>query len=126
MPYNAELEEKIDGMTKRWNGFARKKMFGGVGYLLHGNMCAGIWKDYLIVRMDKAQAAKSLKLMNVRPFDITGTSMAGWIMVAKAGWKRRAGLEKWLKIAKSFAATLPEKKGQKKKARKKTLREYRR
>ena len=119
MAYNLQLEEKIDSRTGRWKGLAKKKMFGGVGYLLNGNMCFGIWKDFLIVRMDKEQGARSLKLRNVRPFDITGTAMAGWIMVEAAGWKSAVALEKWLKIGKAFALKLPEKK------RKKTLREYR-
>jgi hypothetical protein len=41
-------------------------------------MCFGIWKDFLIVRMDKEQGEESLKQRNVRPFDITGKPMAGW------------------------------------------------
>jgi len=125
MAYNIRLEEKIDHATGRWKGLIKKQMFGGVGYLLNGNMCVGIWKDFLIVRMDKDGAARSLKLGTVRPFDITGTAMAGWIMVSEAGWKSAAGLEKWLKTAKEFAGTLPIKKA-KKQAKKKTLHAYRR
>jgi hypothetical protein len=74
--------------------------------------------------MDKEQGAKSLKDRNVKPFDITGRPMAGWVMVEKAGWKSAAGLAKWMGIGKDFALSLPEKKGKAKK--KKTLREYNR
>ena len=123
MAYSAKLEGKIDAVTARWQGLQKKKMFGGVGYLLKGNLCVGIWKDFLIVRMDKDEAARCLKLKNVRPFDITGTAMAGWIMVGDAGWKSTASLGKWLLIAKKFAGSLPEKK---KKTKKKMLREYQR
>jgi hypothetical protein len=125
MAYNAKLEEKIDALAKRWKGLEKKKMFGGICYLLNGNMCVGIWKDFLIVRMEKDEAARSLKLKHVRPFDITGTAMAGWVMVDEPGWKSAAGLAKWAGIGKAFAGSLPEKKGRKK-AKKKTRGEYRR
>jgi len=120
--YNAELETAIDSAVKRWKDVDKKKMFGGVCWLLKGNMCFGIWNDSLIVRMDKDQGEKSLTDRNVRPFDITGRPMAGWVMVEKAGWKSAAGLERWITIGKEYARSLPEKTA---KARKrKTLREY--
>jgi len=120
--YNAELETAIDSAVKRWKDVDKKKMFGGVCWLLKGNMCFGIWNDSLIVRMDKEQGEKSLTDRNVRPFDITGRPMAGWVMVEKAGWKSAAGLERWITIGKEYARSLPEKTA---KARKrKTLREY--
>jgi TfoX/Sxy family transcriptional regulator of competence genes len=122
MAYNAKLEEKIDGAAKRWQNMEKKKMFGGVCYLLKGNMAFGIWKDFLIVRMDKEEGEKSLKDRNVQPFDITGKPMAGWVMVKEAGWKSAASLAKWLGIGKEFALSLPEKMGKAKKT--KTLREY--
>ncbi len=78
MPYNTKLEERIDGLTARWKDFDKKRMFGGVCYLARGNMCFGIWKDALIVRMDRERSEKSLGMKNVRPFDITGRAMAGW------------------------------------------------
>jgi TfoX N-terminal domain len=120
--YNAKLETAIDSAVKRWKDVDKKKMFGGVCYLLKGNMCFGIWKDSLIVRMDRGMAEKSLTCRNVKPFDITGRPMAGWVMVEEAGWKSAAGLSKWIGIGKDFALSLPEKKAKAKK--KKTLREY--
>ena len=122
--YNTKLEENIDAAARRWRNVEKKKMFGGVGYLLKGNMAFGIYKDLLIVRMDKEQGARSLKDRNVKPFDITGKPMAGWVMVKEAGWKGRAGLGKWLGIGKQFALSLPEKKGKGKAKKTKTLREY--
>jgi len=121
--YNAKLETAIDSAVKRWKDVDKKKMFGGVCYLLKGNMCFGILKDFLIVRMDKEQGEKSLKARNVKPFDITGRPMAGWVMVEEAGWKSAVGLAKWIGIGKGFALSLPEKKEKAKK--KKTLKEYR-
>jgi TfoX/Sxy family transcriptional regulator of competence genes len=120
--YNVKLETVIDSAVKRWKDVDKKKMFGGVCYLLKGNMCFGIYKDSLIVRMDKDLAEKSLRGRKVKAFDITGRPMAGWVMVEKVEWKSAAGLVKWMEIGKEFALSLPEKKGKAKK--KKTLREY--
>ena len=55
MAYSTLLEEKIDAASGLWQNVEKKKMFGGVCYLLKGNMAFGIYKDFLIVRMDKAQ-----------------------------------------------------------------------
>lgn len=122
LAYNTKLEEKIDAAARRWQNVEKKKMFGGVCYLLKGNMSFGIHKDFLIVRMDKEQGEQTLKNANVQPFDITGKPLAGWVMVTEAGWKGRTGLAKWMEIGKQYALSLPEKKGKAKKA--KTLREY--
>ena len=78
-------EEKIDAAAKQWQNVVKKKMFGGVCYLLKGNMAFGIYKDNLIVRMDKERGEQSLKERNVKPFDITGRPMAGWVMIQEAG-----------------------------------------
>jgi TfoX/Sxy family transcriptional regulator of competence genes len=121
--YNTKLEEKIDTAIQRWQSVEKKKLFGGVGYLLKGNMAFGIHKDSLIIRMDKGQGEQSLKDRNVRPFDITGRPMSGWIMVQEAGWRSAAGLAKWISMGKQYALSLPEKK-RKTKKKTKTLREY--
>ncbi len=118
--YNLELETLIDARTGRWHGLGKKKLFGGSCYLLKGHMAFGIWKDFLIVRMDKEQA--SLKKADIRPFDITGKPMRGWLMVGETGWKKPAALEQWLGFGKKFAVTLPGK--ETKTRKKKTLREY--
>ncbi len=122
--YNATLEEKIDDAAKRWQNVEKKKMFGGVCYLLKGNMAFGIYKDFLIVRMNKEQGEQSLKNANVQPFDITGRPMAGWVMVREAGWESKAALEKWIGMGKQYALSLPEKKGKARAKKTKTLREY--
>lgn len=122
MSYNAKLEEKIDGATMRWKNVMKKKMFGGVCYLVKGNMAFGIWKDFLIVRIGKEQGERSLKNRNVEPFNITGRPMRGWIIVRESGWKSRDSLTKWIEVGKRFALSLPEKKVGTKKT--KTLKEY--
>jgi len=123
MAYNTKLEEKIEAEVKQWKGMEKKRLFGGVCWMLKGNMAFGIYKDFLIVRMEREQGEKSLKLANVEPFAITGKPMSGWVMVNDAGWKGRAGLIKWIGIGKEYAQSLPVK--EKKVRKKKILKEYR-
>ncbi|MCX5831413.1 MAG: TfoX/Sxy family protein [Deltaproteobacteria bacterium] len=114
MPYNTALEDKIEDITLSWDGIEKKKMFGGICYLLNGNMCFGIWKDYLIVRMAPELAAEKLNNDHVREFDIIGKPMKGWVMVEEGSWDKIEELTKWLDTGRSFALTLPKKAKKKK------------
>ena len=60
-------------------------MFGGIGFMLHGNMCVGVWKTSLIARLGPEQAEAALKEPNVVDFDITGRPMKGWVLVEAEG-----------------------------------------
>jgi TfoX/Sxy family transcriptional regulator of competence genes len=109
MAYDTKLENKIDEAIKNWKNVEKKKVFGGVCYLLKGNMALGIWNELLIVRVDKKEADQSLKERHVEPFNLSGRPASGWVMVKEPGWKNRAGLEKWIGSGKRFAQSLPEK-----------------
>lgn len=89
--------------------FFERKMFGGVGFLLRGNMCFGIWKDHLILRLGESGAGEALKKRNVKPFDITGRALKGWVMVAPAGMKSKTTLRQWVTEAIDFVSPLPRK-----------------
>jgi len=109
MAYSESLAERIRAHLKGTRGLVEKKMFGGVGFLLHGNMCVGVWKSSLIVRLDPDQTAEALKLPDVREFDITGRPMKGWILVEPDGLETDDQLRGWLDQAKQFVVTLPRK-----------------
>ena len=109
MPYSKEIEERIEKVVGRWKQIEKKKMFGGICYLLKGNMCFGIYKEYLIVRTGLEVAEKKLKERDVKPFDITGRPMKGWVMVGEKGWKGQGDLENWLDLGREYALTLPKK-----------------
>jgi len=123
VPYSRDLDERIEEHTVGWTDTVRKKMFGGVCYLLGGNICFGIFMDYLIVRMSADMAEEMLKQRYVKAFDLTGRPMKGWIMVEKGSWSDENELSSWLHIGRSYALTL-----KKKPQRKKSLEEiyYRR
>lgn len=108
MAYNESLAKRIDVLIKGKKGFSRKEMFGGVGYLLNGNMCVGIHKDDLIIRYDPKMTEEINKTGNVRAFDITGRPMKGWSLVNSEGIKG-AALKKWFELSLGFAKSLPKK-----------------
>ena len=109
MPYNKELETKIEDIIINWPNMGKRVMFGGVCYMLKGNLCFGIIKDYLIVRLGKEKAEEKLKLDNVLPFNVTGRPMKAWVMVDKNGYQTEEQLRDWLKAGWDFTGTLPPK-----------------
>jgi TfoX/Sxy family transcriptional regulator of competence genes len=82
MPYDPILSQRLDALLQGREGFEQKKMFGGIGWLLNGNMCVGVYKDWLITRVGEQAAAELFKEAHVKPMDITGKPMKGWTMVA--------------------------------------------
>lgn len=109
MPYNEEIETRINKTVKNWKGVDAKKMFGGVCHLLNGNMFCGVYKDFLILRLGETVAEEAMGKPNVKAFDITGRPMKGWIMVAQDGIKKDDQLKAWINKAKAFVKTLPAK-----------------
>ena len=77
MPYNTEIEARIDRIVSGWSYTDSKKMFGGICHLLNGNMFCGAYKDFMILRLGEENAGKALGLPFVRVFDITGRPMKG-------------------------------------------------
>ena len=109
MAYDERLAKRLHELIVKRNDFHSQKMFGGLGLLMRGNMCFGIWKDHLILRLGEPQAQNALKNKNVKPFDITGRAMKGWVMVAPAGMKSKETLQQWVKQAIDFVSQLPRK-----------------
>ena len=109
MAYNMDLEDRIEDLTGSWPDIVKKKMFGGICYLIRGNMGFGIWKDFLIVRAGQEKAERSLSEEGILPFDVTGRPMKGWIMVDGSLWEDPEELETWLVTGRDFALTLPAK-----------------
>jgi TfoX/Sxy family transcriptional regulator of competence genes len=108
MAYNIKLAERI---RSELSGipFVEKKMFGGVGFLLNGNMACGVHKENMIVRVDPEKHEKLLKKSHARIFDITGKPMKGWFIVEPEGLKTDKQLNTWIKEGVEFALTLPPK-----------------
>jgi TfoX/Sxy family transcriptional regulator of competence genes len=117
MAYDEKLAERIHAAVRGWRGLSTRRMFGSIGWMLDGNICAGIWKDSLIVRCGPDEWPRLLREPHVAEFDITGRSMKGWLMVRPTGIADARTLEEWLRRSHDFVRTLPKKAAtQKKKA----------
>ena len=109
MASNPKLVGRLSSILAGHPGVEGRKMFGGVAFLLNGNMCVGVHKDSLVVRVGERDAAPLLERAHVRPMDITGKPMKGWILVGPDGLKRRADLLRYVDAALEFVAALPAK-----------------
>jgi TfoX/Sxy family transcriptional regulator of competence genes len=109
MAYNETLAARIRQLLARRKNVEEKKMFGGVGCLLNGNMLVGVWKDSLIVRLGPDSYDDALLEPHVREFDITGKPMKGWVLVEPEGVEDDDQLKDWIERAAEFVKALPAK-----------------
>lgn len=109
MAFDAKLAARIRRRLGKRAGLVEKQMFGGVAFLLNGNMCCGVHGEEMIVRLAPEDTAKALAQANTHRFDLTGRPMQGWILVKPKGLATAAALGKWIGIASRYAASLPPK-----------------
>ena len=109
MAYDEGLAQRVREIVEEEPGFDEKKMFGGICFLLFGNMVCGIIKDDLIVRVGTDRYAETLKIPLTREFDLTGKPLKGWVMVLSEALDSDEELNDWLQRAVSFVRTLPPK-----------------
>ena len=108
MAYDEALAERIRDRLRDSAGVTEKKMFGGLAFLSHGNMTVGVHGDDLIARIDPGTTETALGEPGVRPFDMTGRPMRGWILVDGEALDD-AVLERWIEQARGYVASLPPK-----------------
>ena len=109
MASDPKLVACLERLLAGRKGVAPRKMFGGVCFMLNGNMCVGVHNDELIVRAGERQAEALLRRVHVRRMHLTGKPMRGWLTVGPAGIARTANLERYVDVALEFVATLPPK-----------------
>ena len=109
MAFDEALAERIRQLLARRKNVEEKKMFGGVGFLLHGNMLVGVWKNSLIARLGPDEGEEALREPHVKEFDITGRAMKGWVLVEAEGAEADDQLSGWIERATQFVRTLPAK-----------------
>ncbi len=109
MAYSESLARRVRSVLDRRPGIVEKKMFGGVGFLLRGNMAVGIWKECLIARLGATGAEAAKRRPHVVDFDITGRPMKGWVMIEPDGIDDDRPLAEWIERTLDFVATLPPK-----------------
>ena len=109
MAYNESLSLRIHELLTDQPGLVEKKMFGGIGFMLQGNMACGVNKDDLVVRVGPEGYGQAVIRPHARPFDITGRPMKGWVMVGPAGYSADEDLLAWVEQGVTFALSLPAK-----------------
>src|SRR6266403_1884429 len=109
MAFDEFLAQRIRDALSRKKNIEEKKMFGGICFLLNGNMLVGVWKDSLIVRLGADQGEDALLEAHVKAFDITGKPMKNWILVEPKGVEDDDRLKDWIRRAVKFVGKLPAK-----------------
>ena len=109
MAFDETLAQRIRDALARKKNIEEKKMFGGIGFLLHGNMLVGVWKNSLIVRVGPDGYEDALLETQVKEFDITGRPMKGWVLVEPEGVQDDDQLKNWIQQAVKFVGKLPAK-----------------
>ena len=109
MAFDERLAERVRRAIGKRQGILEKRMFGGLEFLLHGNMSCGIHGSELIVRIDPEATDSALGEPGTRVFDITGRPMKGWLLVNTSALRDEAALAKWVRRGLDHAATLPKK-----------------
>lgn len=113
MPYNTSLADRIrDRLIERLKmspTMTEKAMFGGVAFMVNGNMACGVHQQAMIVRVGPEKHAQAMAQPHTRPFDMTGRPMAGWVMVDPEGVEDDATLHAWIEQGLAFALSLPAK-----------------
>ena len=110
MAFDEALAERIRRRLARRKNVEERKMFGGVGFLLNGNLLVGVWKESLLVRLGPEQSDEALKEAHVSEFTITGRgTMKGWVVVSLEGVQNDDQLKGWIERAVKFVGKLPAK-----------------
>jgi TfoX/Sxy family transcriptional regulator of competence genes len=109
MAYDEGLGERIREVLAGTDGVSEKKMFGGLAFMVTGNMACGVIGDDMVVRGDPDDYAAWLAEPGVRVFDFTGRPMKGWIVVGAEALDGDDALERWVARGRDYAASLPPK-----------------
>jgi TfoX/Sxy family transcriptional regulator of competence genes len=110
MAYDEDLANRIRALIAGEPEVTEKKMFGGLAFLVGGNMAvAASGQGGLMVRVDPGETDAFLGKPHVRPFEMRGRSMQGWLRVDDGGITTKRQLEPWVKRGTEYARSLPPK-----------------
>jgi hypothetical protein len=96
MAYDKTLTERVRQALGGRSDITERKMFGGVAFLLNGRMCCGVAGPDLVVRLVESEMVAALKRPHVRPMDLTGRPLRGFVFVSPRGCRTDAALETWV------------------------------
>jgi len=108
--YNEQLAERIRVIIGKGPGISERRMFGGIAFMLNGNMFCGITRDDLMVRLGPDRFEEALASPAARPMDFTGRPMKGMVFVGPDGYGTDEKLRGWVEETLEYARRLPAKK----------------
>ncbi len=109
MAYDERLAERVRLELIAREGVSEKRMFGGIAFMVHGNMALAIDKDRLMVRVGPDRYEASLNKPHAGPMDMTGRPMRGFVLVNAEGMDKKEDLQDWVQQGMAFALSLPPK-----------------
>jgi TfoX/Sxy family transcriptional regulator of competence genes len=109
MAYDEELAERVRDLLAARAEVSERKMFGGIAFMVAGNMACGVLGEELIVRLGDEEGEKALSEHGVRPFDFTGKPMKGIVYISPERTSDESGLAEWVEAGADYAASLPPK-----------------
>jgi TfoX/Sxy family transcriptional regulator of competence genes len=107
--YDEDIAQRVRDVLSARADVSERKMFGGIAFMVGGNMACGVLGEDLIVRLDKEESEKALAEDGVRPFDFTGKAMKGIVYVSPERTSDDAGLAEWVEAGADYATSLPPK-----------------
>lgn len=110
MGYDEQLAERMRALLRGETGVTEKRMFGGLAFLINGNMSiSASGQGGLLLRLAPEQADVLLNEPHAQPLVMRGRAMQGWMRVTPEGLRRKGQLERWVKLGVAYARTLPPK-----------------
>ena len=110
MPYDEALASRIRELVRKEKGVTEKRMFGGLAFLIDGNMSVSAsGQGGLLLRVDPAETDKLLGKPHAHPFQMRGKVMQGWLRVDSDGLRTKRQLEPWVARGVAYARSLPSK-----------------
>ncbi len=111
MAYDEDLAARIRRILSVRGDIEEKRMFGGLTFMLGGNMCCGVAGDDLVLRVGTERAKQAVKKRYARLCDFTGKPMTTMVTIAPDGYRNNKALNDWVGMAVEYAAALPRKPG---------------
>lgn len=109
MAFDEALADRIRDVLTSRPEVSERKMFGGIAFMLAGNMAVGVIGEDLMVRLDPTDAKKALTEPHTRPMDFTGKPMKNMVYVDAEGTASDESLAGWVEAGADYAASLPPK-----------------
>jgi TfoX/Sxy family transcriptional regulator of competence genes len=109
MAYDESLAEKVADYLESQPDVTERKMFGGIGFMIQGNMAVGVSKDSLMVRVGAEGYEQALAQPHVKKVDMSGREMSGWVLVEPPALADEVGLSLWIDRGRAMALTFPPK-----------------